>query len=186
MPIPTYEGCMLPLLKLLNERSEVAARDAYPALADKLDLTSEERKQLLPSGRQEVFKSRVGWARTYLKKAGLIETPRRGLWTITPRGKETADNPPHELNVDFLMQFPEFREWYENDEQVVTMGCGDACPAINAHQRLDWNLPDPAALPLDEARRVSDRIIELVRGLLNQPTPGGNLPAPLDNSTRGV
>ncbi len=117
MPIPTYESCMLPLLKLLDERSEVSARDAYPALADRLELTSDERKQLLPSGRQEVFKSRVGWARTYLKKAGLIETPRRGLWTITPRGKEAANNPPPELNVAFLMQFPEFREWYENDEQ---------------------------------------------------------------------
>lgn len=54
------------------------------------------------------------------------------------------------------------REW----DYVVTMGCGDACPAVRARQRLDWNLPDPAALVPREARAVRDRIIELVRGMI--------------------
>ena len=58
------------------------------------------------------------------------------------------------------------REW----DYVVTMGCGDACPTVRARQRLDWNLPDPAALPPREARAARDRIIELVRGVVS-PTP---------------
>ena len=57
------------------------------------------------------------------------------------------------------------KEW----DYVVTMGCGDACPTLPARRRLDWDLPDPATLPMDEARRVRDRIVELVRDLLNQP-----------------
>ena len=55
------------------------------------------------------------------------------------------------------------REW----DVVVTMGCGDACPAVRARRRLDWDLPDPAALPPPEARAVRDRIIELVRGVMS-------------------
>ncbi len=54
------------------------------------------------------------------------------------------------------------REW----DVVVTMGCGDACPAVRARRRVDWDLPDPAALPPPEARAVRDRIIELVRGVM--------------------
>ena len=54
-------------------------------------------------------------------------------------------------------------------DYVVTMGCGEACPTVPARHRLDWDLPDPAALPMAEARRARERIIELVRGLLGRP-----------------
>ena len=61
-------------------------------------------------------------------------------------------------------------------DYVVTMGCGDACPAVPARQRLDWNLPDPTALPLEEARRVRDHIIDLVRSLLERSPAGTSTP----------
>jgi len=63
---------------------------------------------LLPSGQQAIFDNRVGWARTYLKKAGLLETPRRGFLKITERGLKVIENSPNEINVEFLSQFPEF------------------------------------------------------------------------------
>ncbi len=54
------------------------------------------------------------------------------------------------------------RRW----DYVVTMGCGDACPAVSTRHRLDWDLPDPVGLPLEEARGLRDRIEGLVRELL--------------------
>lgn len=59
------------------------------------------------------------------------------------------------------------REW----DYVVTMGCGDACPAVNARHRLDWTIPDPVGLSLNEARAIRDDLIARVRALLEAP-PG--------------
>jgi protein-tyrosine-phosphatase len=55
---------------------------------------------------------------------------------------------------------------------VVTMGCGDACPHLPARTRLDWDLPDPKALPDDDFRRVRDRIESLVGDVLELAAPG--------------
>ena len=61
-------------------------------------------------------------------------------------------------------------------DYVVTMGCGDACPAVPARERLDWDLPDPTARPLEEIRRVRDHIIDLVRSLLERSPAGTSTP----------
>ena len=52
-------------------------------------------------------------------------------------------------------------------DYVVTMGCGDACPHVASEQRIDWDLPDPVGLPIEEARRIRDQIIDRLRKLLN-------------------
>ena len=88
MALPTYEMCMLPFLRILEDGKERRFRDVIEAAADHFGLTTEEREQLLPSGNQRAFDNRMGWARTYLKKAGLLEYPKRGLSQITARGKE--------------------------------------------------------------------------------------------------
>lgn len=111
MPIPDFQTLMLPLLKLLEEKREVAAREAAPLLADQFQLTEDERRRLLPSGKQEIFSNRVGWARTFLKKAGLLETPRRGLWRLTDRGEGVLGQNLAKIDVKFLRQFPEFLDW---------------------------------------------------------------------------
>ena len=78
MPIPDYQSLMLPILLFANDAKEHSLRDVINALSEQFGVTDEERKELLPSGKQPVFDNRVGWARTYLKKAGLIEYKRRG------------------------------------------------------------------------------------------------------------
>ena len=88
MAIPDYQTIMLPLLKLANDGQEHFLRDAVEMLADEFGLTDEERKELLPSGQQAVFVNRVGWARTFLKQAGLLETTRRAYFRITERGRQ--------------------------------------------------------------------------------------------------
>jgi restriction system protein len=66
---------MLPLLRLAADGKEHSIRDAIEEHADQFNLSEDERKELLPSGRQATFDNRVGWARTYTKKAGLLESP---------------------------------------------------------------------------------------------------------------
>ena len=73
--IPDYQTIMLPLLQLVSDKQEYKYRDLIEKLALEFKLTNEERKELLASGSQPVFENRVGWAKTYLKKAGL--TPQR-------------------------------------------------------------------------------------------------------------
>ena len=51
-------------------------------------------------------------------------------------------------------------------DYVVTMGCGDACPALPARHRLDWEIPDPVGLPPAEVRRIRDDLIQRVGRLL--------------------
>jgi restriction system protein len=77
--IPDFQTLMLPLLQILADGKEYRLRDVINALSDKFNLTTEERIQQLPSGNQAIIDNRIGWARTYLKKAKLLESPRRGV-----------------------------------------------------------------------------------------------------------
>ena len=109
--IPDFESIMLPLLKLAADKQEHHIREAIEKLASQFNISDDEKKELLPSGQLAVFDNRVGWARTYLKKAGLLETPRRGFLKITERGLKVIESSPSEINVSFLSQFPEFVEF---------------------------------------------------------------------------
>lgn len=111
MAIPDYQSIMLPLLKLVGDQEEHSLRQSIDALADEFGLTDAERKELLSSGQQAVFDNRVGWARTYLKKAGLLEMTRRGCFRITERGLQVLRESPREINATFLRRFPEFVEF---------------------------------------------------------------------------
>ena len=112
MPIPNYQTFMLPLLRLAGDGVEHSLRDAIELLAKEFRLSEEERREMLPSGLQAVFANRVGWARTYMKKAGLLTSPRRGYFTITKRGKEALAAGPSQIDTEFLDQYPEFQEFW--------------------------------------------------------------------------
>lgn len=116
MSIPDYQTCMLPFLRFLGDGKEHSMREAEDALAEQFTLTPGERAELLPSGQQGIFKNRVAWARTYMKKAGLVEIPKRGVSKITERGQKTLVSNPARIDVKFLQQFPEFIEFRENSK----------------------------------------------------------------------
>lgn len=102
---------MLPLLKHYGDGQEHANRDSIEALATVFKLTDEERRMMLPSGVQGLFDNRVNWARTYMKKAALIESPKRGVHKITKRGLDILKKKPEKLDVAYLGQFQEFKEF---------------------------------------------------------------------------
>jgi restriction system protein len=111
MGIPDYQSLMLPLLELASDQQEHSIRQAVDALANRFGLTDADRRELLSSGRQRTFDNRVGWARTYLGKAELLESPRRGIFRITSSGMQVISAPPPSIDVAYLMQFPGFVEF---------------------------------------------------------------------------
>jgi restriction system protein len=111
MAIPDYQTIMLPLLRFAGDQQEHSLREAIDQLAEKFALTGVERKELLPSGQQEIFNNRVAWARTYMGKAGLLESTRRGYFKITDSGVKVVKQNPDRIDVKFLDQFEEFRQF---------------------------------------------------------------------------
>jgi len=111
MPIPGYQSIMLPLLKFAGDKKEHSFREAIEHIANIFNLSEEERKEVLPSGQQYIIDNRVGWARTYLKKAGLLESTKRSYFKITDLGLEVLQKNPKEINLKFLEQFPQFIEF---------------------------------------------------------------------------
>lgn len=109
MPIPDYQTLMRPLLQLAADGQEHKLREAVDTLADRYSLSEAERSEILPSGSQTVFSNRVGWARSYLKQAGALRSPRRGCFMITERGLYLLHTNPDNIRVSTLDQFPEFQ-----------------------------------------------------------------------------
>jgi restriction system protein len=106
MAIPDYQSIMLPLLRFAADGNEHSLREAIEGLSEKFGLTDTEKNELLPSGQQPRFDNRVAWARSYMSKAALLETTRRGHFRITQRGQEVLSKNPSEINVKFLLSFP--------------------------------------------------------------------------------
>src|SRR5687768_7403833 len=98
MPIPDYQDCMLPLLEALADGKDHQLRAITAALADRFGLTETERKELLPSKSQPVIANRVAWAKTYLKKAGLLAQPGRGVVRITEEGRAVLAKRPSRID----------------------------------------------------------------------------------------
>jgi restriction system protein len=118
MAVPDFQTLMLPVLKAAAH-GEVRFSDLVETLADEFHLTDEERRQLLPSGRQTALANRTGWAKTYLAKAGLIRATRRSYFEATDRGRETLAHAPARIDIKFLSQFSEFEEFRKASREDV-------------------------------------------------------------------
>jgi restriction system protein len=112
MPVPDYQKFFHPILTCISDGKEHRIRDIYEDLADIFGLTEDDRAELLPSGSQQVYKNRIGWAKTYLKKAGLITSPRRGIIRITERGRGVLQENPKLVDTAYLKKFEEFQVFF--------------------------------------------------------------------------
>lgn len=148
MAIPDFQSIMLPLLQLAADEQEHTKREAVERLAIHFGLTEGELEEKLPSGRQNTFDNRIAWARSYLKMAHLLESPRRGCFLITPRGKAVLGQEPERINIRFLERFPEFIASRNADktreldsEQQPAVQTPEEILEI-AHQKLRQNLAE--------------------------------------------
>lgn len=111
MAIPDYQALMLPVLKLASDEQDHRFSQAVEYLAHQLKLTEEEKSELLPSGSQAIFNNRVGWARSYLKQAGLLASSKRGFFNITAQGVALLKTNPAKIDNSMLEQYPAFLEF---------------------------------------------------------------------------
>ncbi len=158
MPIPDYQGFMLPLLKFIADDKEHNIRDVVAGLSDELGLSETERLQMLPSGQQAVVPNRIGWSRTYLKKAGLLSSPRRGFVQISDVGKEVLKENPIKIDYHFLKRFPSFLEFVQ-----PSVADGDESPA--ATEVEDTQTPDEVLESSYQSLRdaLADDLLEQVK-----------------------
>jgi restriction system protein len=173
VPIPDYETLMLPVLQLFAEGKPNVA-SCVPAIKVQFGITDEEASELLPSGRTTLLQSRVHWARTYLAKAGLLESPRRNLHVITDVGRQVLRESPPRIDNAYLARFDTFTDWLEKSKG------GDSAPAS-----ADQEAPGRSSIditPIDERQTPEDAMSaaaslldaalrDEIIGLLHQVTP---------------
>lgn len=117
MPVPDYQTLMLPLLRIYSDGTIHSLNEAIDILAREFKLTNDDLRVLLPSGRQTTFRNRVGWARTYMSKAGLLATTKRGHFNITKSGLAVLAENPARIDARFLRQFPSFVQFQESKHE---------------------------------------------------------------------
>ncbi len=139
MSIPDFQSIMRPLLELASDGKEHSLSDAREQLSKTFGLTEDEKKALLPSGRQATFTNRVAWARVYLGQAEALETPRRGHFRITKRGKELLQLVPEKIKIKDLERFPEFVEFRTSKDHP-----GDAAHAAEEEGQTPEELLETA------------------------------------------
>jgi restriction system protein len=159
MSVPDYQSLMLPVLTAFAQ-GEARIGSVVDALSTKLGLTPEDRAELLPSGKQTLFSNRVHWAKTYLSKAGLIESTRRAHFKITPRGLQVLESHPVRIDNRFLGQFPEFQHFVERS----------AADASDEQQSITAASVSERGETPDEVMRAAHRQIEetLAQDLLDR------------------
>ncbi|WP_158744130.1 restriction endonuclease [Acidisphaera sp. L21] len=158
MPIPTYDVLMLPVLRLCAEKLWVM-RDLVARVADDLGLSQSEREQMIPSGSMTIATSRVHWAKTYLKQAGLVEQPTRAHVQISARGREVLARNPSKIDSALLQGFEEFRDFLSRTKSEDTPLAITAIPAV---------LPTPAVAPVAETTNTPEEQIATASLTLNE------------------
>lgn len=116
MALPDLQDLMLPVLRAFLDGNEHATRDVRTHVTEVLGLTEAEASERVPSGRQTRMANRVAWAHVYLKQAGLLESPRRGVYRITERGRAVLAAPPDRITTKFLLQFAEFQAFKDKEQ----------------------------------------------------------------------
>lgn len=151
MAIPDFQSVMRPVLATVQNGMPMPLNEVREQVAERFQLTEEERKVRLPSGHQTVINNRVGWARTYLNKAGLLCIPTKGMVQITPRGLTTLADGPERITVSWLKQFPEFADFHTAKPQefdapaLLPVEVAETTPdeqLAEAHQALVQSLAD--------------------------------------------
>jgi restriction system protein len=178
MAMPDYQRIMEPLLRLASDGSELTKTLAIETLSAGFGLGEADRKELLPSGRQAKFDNRVGWAATYLKKAGLLESTGRGKFRITPRGLDVLREHSSEINTEYLTRFPEFEEFRtagKSDAKEEPQASNAQTPEESLESSYQRLRRDLAAEVLERVGKCSPKFFEqLVIDLLVAMGYGGS------------
>jgi restriction system protein len=161
MAIPDYQSLMNPVLSLMADKQTRSAKEVVAVISVHLHWTDKDMEELLPSGSQTVAHSRINWAITYLKKAGLLESPRRSQVCITEEGSRVAALQDVKVDNRFLRSYPEFVAFYNrsgskgsNDKQITPIDQNQS--ELSPEEQLD-----SAALSLQQS--LADDLLDKLK-----------------------
>ena len=159
MTIPTYEQLMLPMMKICNDGNLQDMKGLVTKLSDHFKMTEEERLRRLPSGSMTYIYNRVGWAKSHLIKATLLESPSRGSYKITEEGKKQINTNLSEINNKYLSDnYEPFKEWFyhkpSKDEKEIPI------------QTIDSNTTPQELIEISHKKindKLSEEILEVIK-----------------------
>ena len=157
MAIPDFQTLMLPLLKALADKQEHSMKDVTTTLSGQFNLSEDERNIASEVSGQPVMYNRTAWAKTYLKRAGLIEQTRRGFFRVSEGGEKVLKSAPPAINIKFLRQFAEFKETQKQPEALQK---DQSLPEIQTETPDE--LIDSGAKAIRAA--LSDEILQRIKG----------------------
>lgn len=162
--IPQYHTLMLPLLKVMSDGTEMSTGQMRDAVAQHLGLSTEALSQRLPSGTQTAFDNRMGWARTYLFKAGLIDRPQRATYIISQSGRKLLENPPAIIDADFLRSYEQFNEFLGTNKngKEELVATGDTDDQLTPEEQIEQGV-----------KRIQRELQDEVLGRIKQLPPEG-------------
>ena len=179
MAIPKYDEMYRAFLDCLADGQPHKSKEVKDDVARVFHVSDADRAVLLPSGNAPVFDSRVGWTRTYLKKAGLIQSPSRAVYVLTAEGKQVLAENPDTIDNVYLQRFESFRKFISPDAQAVSSDTASASSQTpqdvleEAFQRINTTLADDI---LSEIMKLSPSFFEhMVIKLLTQMGYGGSV-----------
>lgn len=120
MSVPKYFEMHKPTLKFLSDGKIHTSREIKAFLIDYFHLSNEDVMLMVPSGRITYLSNRASWARTYLKNAGLIESPAKGEFVITEEGHKAFLESPDVIDRDYLMKYDSFRAFKNRTQSEDT------------------------------------------------------------------
>lgn len=138
--IPDYQSLMLPLLKYIKSGETYQIQYVIEDLANYFHITEDEKRELLESGRQTIFSNRVGWARTYLKQAGLIRYPFRTHIAITEAGKQVLSEHLDKIDNKYLLRFPSFVDFIRRSKSNDKLDIDASKIILHQEQTPEENL----------------------------------------------
>lgn len=168
MPVPGFQTFMLPVLELASDGQEHSLEEARDTLAARFALSEADQAERLPTGKQTRFSNRVAWAKSYLQQAGLLASARRGYFRITERGQTVLAQRPQAIDIGFLEQFQEFRDFRNTTREPATHPVPRIIPASSetpeealeqAYQSIRSEL---AAELLEKVKNSSARFFEVL------------------------
>lgn len=119
MAIPGFQTLMLPVLEL-GATGVIKRKEAIDRMANQFKLSAAERAEMTASGADTFIGNRTTWAVTYLVKAGLLERPKKGCFTITEEGKIVLEQKPKHISNKFLRQFSGFKRFQKREKSNIT------------------------------------------------------------------
>ena len=141
MPIPKYDEMYRAFLDCLADGQTHRSKEVKDIVAGVFSVSEKERAELLPSGKQQLFDNRIGWTRTYLKKAGLVQSPSRGVYAITPAGRQVLNENPPQIDNLYLQRFESFRKFISpNNNEETTL----PIPAAKVSSKTPQDILDEA------------------------------------------